>query len=225
LEDFQPDLDTIANAIDEFTKIIWICSPNNPTGNSIDIQAIEMILLNFNGIVVIDEAYINFSRSRSWIPELVDFPNLVVLQTLSKAWGLAALRIGMAFASKEIVDVMNTIKSPYNISQPAQDIVFKALDNLDQVNDMINILVDEREWLASELESLPFVEIVYPSDANFLLVKFDNAQKVYDYLSSNGIIVRNRSNIPQTKNCLRITVGTPEENKLLIARLNELIIS
>jgi len=224
LEDFQPDLDTIANAIDEFTKIIWICSPNNPTGNSIDVQAIEMILLNFNGIVVVDEAYINFSRSRSWIPELVDFPNLVVLQTLSKAWGLAGLRIGMAFASNEIINVMNTIKSPYNISQPTQDIVLKALDNLDQVNDMIKILVDEREWLSSELELLPFVEIVYPSDANFLLVKFDNAQKIYDYLTSVGIIVRNRNNIPETKNCLRITVGIPEENKLLIARLNELII-
>jgi histidinol-phosphate aminotransferase len=223
-ENFQPDLDAIANGIDDHTKIIWICSPNNPTGNSIDIQAIEMILLNFNGIVVVDEAYINFSRHRSWIPELIDFPNLVILQTLSKAWGLAGLRIGMAFGSEEIIHIMNTIKSPYNISQPAQDITLKALENLDQVNDMIKILVDEREQLATALASLPIVEKIYPSDANFLLVRFKDAQKVYDELASVGIIVRNRAKIEQTKNCLRITVGTPTENKQLIKRLQEIII-
>jgi histidinol-phosphate aminotransferase len=223
-ENFQPDLDAIANGIDDHTKIIWICSPNNPTGNSIDIQAIEMILLNFNGIVVVDEAYINFSRHRSWIPELIDFPNLVVLQTLSKAWGLAGLRIGMAFGSEEIIHIMNTIKSPYNISQPAQDITFNALENLDQVNDMIKILVDERELLATALASMPIVEKIFPSDANFLLVRFYNAQLVYDDLASVGIIVRNRSKIEQTKNCLRITVGTPTENKQLIKRLQEIII-
>jgi histidinol-phosphate aminotransferase len=216
LEDFQPDLDTIANAIDEFTKIIWICSPNNPTGNSIDVQAIEMILLNFNGIVVVDEAYINFSRSRSWIPELVDFPNLVVLQTLSKAWGLAGLRIGMCFASPEIIGYMNKVKAPYNINIVTQELALQALEEVGQVNDMIKLLVDMRIALAEVIASMPHVIKVFPSDTNFLFVKIPHARKLYEYLLTLGIIVRDRSTLELCEDSLRITVGTEQENTALV---------
>jgi histidinol-phosphate aminotransferase len=221
LPDFQLDLVHIETLIDANTKIIWICSPNNPTGNSMDRGDIEMILNNFNGLVVIDEAYINFSRHKSFIQELVDYPNVVVLQTFSKAWGLAGLRLGLAFASEDIIAVMNKVKPPYNISEATQQLAFQALQNVGQVNDMIEELVSMREALKEVLESLPGVERVYPSDANFLLVKISNAKDVYQYLLSKSIVVRDRSSVILCDDCLRITIGTEEENTKLVDALLE----
>jgi histidinol-phosphate aminotransferase len=205
--------------IDEQTKIIWICSPNNPTGNSISRADIETVLNNFHGLVVIDEAYINFSRYRSFIQELADYPNLVVLQTLSKAWGLAGLRIGMAFASEHIIDIYHKVKPPYNIGQPAQELAIKALEEPGQVNDMIRAIVSMRENLSKALTGLNKVRQVYPSDANFLLVKFHDSKAVYDHLLRSGIVVRDRGNLELCGDCLRITVGTDLENKTLITAL------
>lgn len=219
--DYQLDLPALEDAIKPNTKIIWICSPNNPTGNSIDRQDIEMILNNFDGLVVIDEAYINFARQRSFIMDLNDYPNLVVLQTFSKAWGLAGLRVGMAFASKEIVAFLNKVKPPYNISQPVQDLVIKALDEIGGVNDMIRILVASRNQLAIALSEAGEVMHVYPSDANFLLVKFKDAKAMYAYLLGKGIVLRDRSNVLLCDQCLRITVGTEEENLKLLTAINE----
>jgi len=219
--DFQIDLDAMEQAIDMNTRIIWLCSPNNPTGNSLNREDIEIILNNFDGLVVIDEAYINFSRQRSFIPELNEYPNLVILQTMSKAWGLAALRIGMAFASKGIIEVMNRIKPPYNISQAAQELVLKALDQVEEVNDMIRILVDERRKLEESLTALPQVIKVYPSDANFLLVKTINAKGIYRYLVEKGVVVRDRSSVMLCEESLRITVGTPAENKALVEMIGQ----
>jgi histidinol-phosphate aminotransferase len=215
-EDYQLDLPALEEAIDVHTKLIWICSPNNPTGNSISRQDIEMVLNNFDGLVIIDEAYINFSRQQSFLTDLNDYPNLVVLQTMSKAWGLAGLRMGMAFASPEIIGYLNKIKSPYNISQPIQDIMFTALDEIGMVNDMIVELVASRKKLEESLLSLKEVLKVYPSDANFLLVKFIDAKKMYDHLLSLGIVVRDRSSQPLCENTLRLTVGTEKENLKLI---------
>jgi histidinol-phosphate aminotransferase len=216
LPDFQLDLIHLENLIDPNTKIIWICSPNNPTGNSIDRASIEMVLNNFNGIVVIDEAYINFSKQKSFIQELADYPNLVVLQTLSKAWGLAGLRLGMAFASVEIISILDKVKPPYNINTATQELVLKALEEVGQVNDMIKIIVDMREALAGVFRQMPTVEKVYPSDANFLLVKIAEARAVYDFLLTQQIVVRDRSNVELCENCLRITIGTEKENTLLV---------
>ena len=219
--EYQLDLEAMEEAIDANTRIIWLCSPNNPTGNSLDREDVEIILNNFEGLVVVDEAYINFSRHRSFIPDLADYPNLVVLQTLSKAWGLAALRIGMAFASKEIIEVFNRIKPPYNISQAAQELVLEALDRVDEVNDMIRILVEERNNLEEELARLPQVIRVYPSDANFLLVKTVDAKGLYKYLVGKGIVVRDRSSVILCDESLRITVGTPRENQVLLRAIAE----
>lgn len=221
LPHFQLDLVHMETLIDENTKLIWICSPNNPTGNSMHREDIEMILNNFSGLVVIDEAYINFSRHKSFIQELGDYPNLVVLQTFSKAWGLAGLRLGLAFASAEIMDVMNRVKPPYNISEATQQLALQALQNVDQVNDMISELVSMRQALKEVLESLPGVETVYPSDANFLLVKISSAKEVYQYLLSKSIVVRDRSNVILCEDCLRITIGTEEENTKLVDALLE----
>jgi len=221
LPDFQLDLVHLENLVDDFTKIIWICSPNNPTANSLHREDIEIVLNNFPGLVVIDEAYINFSRHHSFVQELQDYPNLVVMQTLSKAWGLAGLRVGMAFASEEIISVFNKIKPPYNIGQATQDIVLQALDNVEEVNEMIRLLVVERERLAKSLSSSKAVQHIYPSDANFLLVKVEDARKAYEFLLTKGIVVRDRSNVLLCEGCLRITVGTPEENTSLARALEE----
>jgi histidinol-phosphate aminotransferase len=221
LPDFQLNLEAIEAAIDEHTRLIFICSPNNPTGNSIDREDIEVVLNNFEGIVVIDEAYINYSRHRSFVAELKEYPNLVVMQTFSKAWGLAALRLGINFASAEIIDILNKIKPPYNINQATQELALKALDNLEEVNTMIRETVKEREELVKQLVQLPMVKKVYPSDANFVLAKMDNATQVYNYLKEKGIIVRNRSNVTLCEDCLRITVGTPGQDKQLIDTLKE----
>jgi len=220
LPSYQLNLERLENAITANTKIIFLCSPNNPTGNIMEREDIEMVLNNFEGIVVIDEAYINYSRHRSFLAELKDYPNLVVMQTFSKAWGLAALRLGMNFASLEIIDVLNKIKPPYNINQATQELAIKALDHLEDVNAMIRETVKEREALVKELAQLAIVQKIYPSDANFVLVKMTNATSVYNYLKDRGIIVRNRSNVILCEDCLRITVGTQIENNELIKALN-----
>jgi histidinol-phosphate aminotransferase len=219
LDDFQLDLVHLETLVDAHTKIIWICSPNNPTANSMNRQDIEVILNNFPGLVVIDEAYINFSRHRSFIQELADYPNLVVMQTMSKAWGLAGLRLGMAFASEAIIGVFNKVKPPYNINQASQELALKALESVDQVNEMIRLLVLMRERLAVDLAALPFVLTVYPSDANFLLVRTTDARAIYEYLLRDGIVVRDRSKVELCEGCLRITVGTEKENDELLKAL------
>ena len=221
LDDFGLDLVHIETLIDEHTKLIWICSPNNPTGNSMRREDIETVLNNFNGLVVIDEAYINFSRHKSFIQELTDYPNLVVLQTFSKAWGLAGLRLGIAFASAGIVGIMNKVKPPYNISEATQELALQAVQNITQVNDMIYELVNMRQALQEVLEGLPVVKKVYPSDANFLLVKTEDAKKLYQHLLSKSIVVRDRSNVLLCDDCLRITIGTEEENTKLVDALLE----
>ena len=218
-EDYQLNLEGIAEAIDKNTKLIFICSPNNPTGNSINREDIETILANFNGIVVVDEAYINFSRQKTFIQELTEYANLVVLQTLSKAWGLAALRVGMAFASEEIIEVFNRVKPPYNINEASQTLALEALQNTEQVNDWIKQTLKERDHLVLTLKNFDFVLDIYPSDANFILVKTTNANSIYDFLVSQGIIVRNRNKVELCEGCLRITVGTPLENEILINTL------
>lgn len=218
-KEYQLDIEGIENAIDPFTKLIFICSPNNPTGNSINHTAIEIILNNFNGIVVIDEAYINYSKQRSFIAELTDYPNLVVMQTLSKAWGLAGLRLGMAFASLPIVELMNKVKYPYNINTATQLLALEALNNIDWVNEHIAATVTEREKLKTELLNLASTETVFLSDANFLLVKMKEARNIYEQLCSKGIIVRDRSKVILCEDCLRITIGTESENKKLIEAL------
>lgn len=224
LDDFQLDLVHMETLVDEHTKIIWLCSPNNPTGNSLNREDIEMVLNNFDGLVVIDEAYINFSRQRSFIPELKEYPNLVILQTLSKAWGLAGLRLGMAFASEAIIEVYNKVKPPYNISQAVQELVIKALDNVQDVNAMIQIIVEERKRLEQELPSLPCVVKVYPSDSNSLLVKTVDAKAIYQYLLTQQIVVRDRSKVELCEGCLRITVGTVRENDELLNALRSFIV-
>ncbi len=221
--DFDIDLALIEEQIDDNTKIIWLCSPNNPTGNALNRQNIEIILNNFEGLVVIDEAYVNFSRQQSFIKELTEYPNLVILQTLSKAWGLAGLRIGMAFASEFVIDVLNQIKPPYNIGQATQDIVFEALRETEVVNEMIRDIVKMRSDLAKDLSRLPGVLKVFPSEANFLLVKIKNAQFVYRQLLEKGIVVRDRSSAAGCENCLRITVGTQKENDILLDSMTQLV--
>ncbi len=217
--DFQLNLEGIAEKIDQNTKLIFICSPNNPTGNSIDRAAIETILANFEGLVVIDEAYINYSKQKSFIQELTEYSNLIVLQTLSKAWGLAALRLGMAFASEEIIEVFNKVKPPYNINQASQTLALEALDNVAQVNEWIKQIVAERDKLISDIKTLSFVNYIYPSDANFILAKTSDPRKIYTYLVEQGIIIRDRSKVELCEGCLRITIGTPAENQELIKAL------
>ena len=220
-EDFQLNLEGIAEAIDSKTKLIFICSPNNPTGNSINREDVETVLANFDGIVVIDEAYINFSRQKTFIQELTEYANLVILQTLSKAWGLAGLRIGMAFASEEIIEVMNKVKPPYNINEASQQLTLKALQNIDLINLWIRETLAERDKLVLELKDFDFVLDIYPSDANFILVKTTDPKGIYTYLVSKGIIVRDRSKVELCEGCLRITIGTPEENITLKQTLKE----
>jgi histidinol-phosphate aminotransferase len=219
LPSFQLDLEGISEAIDAHTKIIFICSPNNPTGNSINRTDIETILANFKGLVVIDEAYINYAKQKTFIQELTEYPNLVILQTFSKAWGLAALRLGMAFGSRIIIDIFNKIKPPYNINQATQELALEALKNIDQVNEWIKITVLERGKLQEDLEELELVKKVHPSDANFILVEMDDATYIYHALVDQGIITRDRSKVALCDNCLRITVGTSYENEILLEAL------
>ena len=223
LSDYQLNLAHIEQLVNAHTKIIWICSPNNPTGNSLDRIDIETILNHFEGIVVVDEAYINFSKQKSFVQSLIDYPNLVVLQTLSKAWGLAGLRLGMCFASPQIIGYLNKVKAPYNINIVTQELALQALEEVGQVNDMIKLLVDMRIALAQVIASMPHVIQVFPSDTNFILVKIPKARQLYEYLLSQGIIVRDRSALELCEDSLRITVGTEQENTLLVDAMYEWI--
>lgn len=222
-ENFQLDAPGILSSVDENSKLLFICSPNNPTGNDLDRLDIESLLNNFPGMVIIDEAYINFSMQKSFIRELTEYENLIVMQTLSKAWGLAGLRLGLAFASEKLIDLLNKVKPPYNINHASQAIAIKALENIQQVNENIRNIVQQRNWVHDELQQFKFVQIIYSSDTNFILVKVDDANKLYQYLLMNRIIVRNRSKEPLCENCIRITIGTEEENRKLINALKNYV--
>lgn len=220
-EDFQIDLESLKPYLnDENLKIIFICSPNNPTGNSI--KNIEYILENFNGIVFIDEAYIDFSPEESFTNQIKNYPNLIVSQTFSKAWGMASVRVGIAYASEEIIKFYNKVKPPYNISQLNQDAILNTLndENINQVSENIKIILEEKKSLIQNLEKLDLVKTIFPSDANFILIEVDNANSVYQELVNQNVIIRNRNSV--IKNCLRITVGSPDENKKLIETLQNI---
>ncbi|WP_340155596.1 histidinol-phosphate transaminase [uncultured Winogradskyella sp.] len=216
---FQPQTIEILKATNQHTKLLFLCSPNNPTANSFEAKKVEGLIRDFQGIVVIDEAYIDFSKEESWLSRLNEFPNLIVTQTLSKAYGLAGIRLGICYASEDIITVLNKIKPPYNINQLTQDKASERLSNIKDIENEVNIILNEREKLAAELESIPLVEIVYTSDANFLLVRVDDANKRYKQLIEKGIVVRNRTTQPLCENCLRFTVGTTVENQKLIKTL------
>ncbi|MBR6310619.1 MAG: histidinol-phosphate transaminase [Paludibacteraceae bacterium] len=218
-EDFTLDASKVLAATDAHTKVVWLCSPNNPSGNLLKKSEIEKILNNFNGIVVIDEAYVDFSSEDSWLNSLNKYPRLIVLQTFSKAWGLAAVRCGMAFASEEIIGFFNKVKYPYNINILTQRLVSEEIDQEDRKKEWVEMLLKQRAMLAEMLNQLPIVEKVYKSDANFLLTKVTDANGIYNYLVGKGIIVRNRNTVQLCGNCLRITVGTKEENETLIDAL------
>ncbi len=217
--DFTLNVDGILRACDDNTKLLFICSPNNPTGNSMKRLDIEILLNNFDGIIIIDEAYINFSKQKSFIAELVEYPNLIVMQTLSKAWGLAALRLGLAFAAEDIINLFNRVKPPYNINLSSQQLAVEALKNITRVNDWIKMIVEQKDDLSSALQTFSFVQKIYASDANFLLVKVDDADKTYHHLTQHNIVVRNRHKEVLCENCLRITIGTAKENTTLIETL------
>ena len=214
-EEFQPNVDAILDVVDANTKIIFLCSPNNPTGNSFSDESIIKILNNFKGLVVLDEAYIDFSANKSWLNELNDFPNLIITQTLSKAYAMAGLRIGILYASKPIIAVLNKIKPPYNVNILSQEAAEKKLLQSTLKAQVRKILV-EKEKLVSALKATKFIVKVFPSDANFILVKVDEATYRYQQFLDNGVVVRNRSNQPLCENCLRITVGNKEENERLM---------
>lgn len=220
--DFQPDVTEILNAVDQNTKIIFLCSPNNPSGNSFEKEKIISILQNFDGLVVIDEAYIDFSEKESWLNQLDSFPNLIVTQTFSKAYGLAGIRLGALYASEEIIEILNKIKPPYNVNQQTQDRALKSLSEINTVRAQVKEILKEREMLSEQLLQVNFVSKVYDSDANFLLLKVDDANKRYLELIKKGIVIRNRSNQPLCDDCLRITIGTRTENKTLIKAFKEL---
>ncbi|MDB5224137.1 MAG: histidinol-phosphate aminotransferase [Chitinophagaceae bacterium] len=215
-ENFQLNVEEILAATDQNTKLLFICSPNNPTGNSMNRNDIERLLNNFDGLVLIDEAYINFSNEKTFIQELTKYKNLIVMQTLSKAWGLASLRLGLAFASLEIIELFNKVKPPYNINKASQQLAVEALQNTEQVDEWVQQIVAQRELLAKELSNFSFVKRIFESDANFLLLKVEDAANLYNYLAANKIIVRNRSKEVFCDNCLRITIGTPDEDQLLL---------
>ncbi len=219
--DFQIDVPKVLNEISNQTKLIFICSPNNPTGNTMIREDIIQLLKHFKGIVVVDEAYQDFSNQKSMLENLNDFKNLVVMQTFSKAFGLAGARLGMCFANPEIIQYLNRIKPPYNINQLTQNAALKQLKNTKEVQDQINIIQEEKLKVKKALKNVKWVEQVYPSDANFLLVKVDNANQRYQMLLNHNIVVRNRHNQPGCKNCLRMTIGTPKENAYLIKILNQ----
>lgn len=221
--DFVLEPDRVLKAVNKNTKLIFLCSPNNPSGNSLDKEAMLEIIQNFAGLVIIDEAYIDFAPGKSFLPELDKYPNLVILQTFSKAWGMAGIRLGMAFAASEIIQVLNKIKYPYNLNILTQKKALELLENKEQVDVWVKMLIDEREKMAKYLAKLPFVTKIYPSDANFLLVSMTDARGIYNYLAESGIIVRDRSKIHLCDNSLRITIGTMEEDNVLLQTLKEYI--
>ena len=222
LDSFEPNVTEILKKQDSSTKLLFLCSPNNPTANSFGKDLVLELIEKFDGIVVIDEAYIDFSEEESWLIELENYPNLIVTQTLSKAYGLAGIRLGVCYASKEITEVLNKIKPPYNVNQLTQEVALKGLLNRDKTLGEVKEIIAERKKLANNLEEISYIEKVYSSDANFLLVKVDDADKRYNELIDKGVVVRNRSNQPLCENCLRVTVGTPEENKELIQIMKKL---
>ncbi len=218
--DFQLDVKGIKAAIDENTKLIFICSPNNPTGNSVDRSEILDLAREFHGILVVDEAYVHFSREDSLISQIKNIPNLVVLQTFSKAWGLAGLRVGLAFAQEPLIELFNKVKPPYNISGIVQKTLLTALANTEKVETNILEIVAEREWLIRELGRIRAIEKIFPTDANFVLVKTENADEMYRFLLEGRVVVRNRNNVELCGGCLRITVGKRAENERLLALLS-----
>lgn len=220
--DFDVDVAAVQQAVDLNTKLIFLCSPNNPSGNLLSFEKVKQVISSFSGLVIVDEAYIDFTSYPGFLPLINQYSNLVVLQTLSKAWGLAAIRLGMCFANKDIINVLNKIKPPYNISILSQNAAVEGLQKIEKKNAWVKELISQREWLAKELTKINAIKKVYPSDANFLLVKISNAREAYNQLVSRGIIVRDRSNVILCDDCLRITVGTPLENQTLLKELNSI---
>jgi histidinol-phosphate aminotransferase len=218
---FQLQAEKLLAACDAHTKIIWLCSPNNPTGNSLNRDEMLKVINGFDGIVVVDEAYIDFAQQMSLRQELPTHPNLIILQTMSKAWGSAAIRQGMAFASKEIINIYNKVKYPYNINLLSQQKAMEILRDPYEVDKQVKVLLQERTRLLQAFQDLPICEQLFPTDANFFLARMNDAQKIYDYLVSKGIIVRNRSRIHLCNNCLRITIGTRSENNELVSALRQ----
>ena len=221
-ETFDLDAQKLLEKTDRNTKLIFLCSPNNPTGNLLSREEIKKVLDSFAGIVVVDEAYIDFASEATWLNDLDKYPNLIILQTFSKAWGLAAVRLGMAFASAEIIKLFNKVKYPYNVNILTQNFVGDELDKLELRKQWIATLLEGREYLIKELPKLPFVEKIYPTDANFILVKVEDANSLYKQLADKGVIVRNRNSFSLCAGCLRITVGTDKENEMLIKTLRAL---
>lgn len=221
-DNFQPRVDSILEAADIRSKMLFLCSPNNPTGNSFSMERVEELLQRFNGLVVIDEAYIDFSDAKSWLEKLKNYPNLVITQTLSKAYGLAGIRLGICYASKEIIAILNTIKPPYNVNELSQQKAIERLLQPDEVTQEILKIKEERANLVSNLKTINYVQEIYPSACNFVLIKVDNATKRYDQLIAKGIVIRNRTTQPLCENCLRLTVGTRLENSSLIHVLKEI---
>ena len=220
--DFQPQIEKIMADVNENTKIIFLCSPNNPTGNSFSDESVVYLLQNFKGLVVIDEAYIDFSNKESWINELDEYPNLVITQTLSKAYGLAGIRLGICYASTEVISVLNKIKPPYNVNELSQKRALERLADTDKISAEIASIIRQREDLLEVLLHVEFVKKIYPTEANFILVKVDVANKRYAELIAKGIVIRNRTMQPLCDNCLRLTVGTELENRKLMAVLKQL---
>ena len=222
VNDFEPDVDAILKAVDKHTKLLFICSPNNPSGNTFDAAIIENLLKSFNGLVVIDEAYVDFSSGESWLNKLQNYPNLIVTQTLSKAYGMAGIRLGICYASSEIIAVVNKIKPPYNVNELTQQRAIERLEDVIVIENEINIITAGKNKLLEELLEVKYVDTIYPTDSNFVLVKVDNADKRYAQLLEKGIVVRNRSSQPLCENCLRFTIGTEQENEKLIKALKEI---
>lgn len=220
--DFEPNIDLILKATDESTKILFLCSPNNPTGNTFSEDKIQILLENFSGLIVIDEAYIDFSSKESWLKKIDEFPNLIILQTLSKAYGLAGIRLGILYANPEIISVLDKIKPPYNINKLSQEKALQRIENYDAVLQEIEVILAERKKMIAALNTIQFIEKIYNSDANFILIKVDNAKKRYDQLLKKGIVIRNRSSQELCENCLRITIGTEKENQKLLETLKSL---
>ena len=220
--DFQPQLNEIMKVVDANTKMIFLCSPNNPTGNSFSTESVQYLLNNFNGLVVIDEAYIDFSDQTSWIQKIKDYPNLIITQTLSKAYGLAGIRLGICYASAAIIAVLNKIKPPYNVNELTQKRALARLSDSAKIKEEINSIIAQRELLLKVLHEVNFVSKIYPTEANFILIKVDNANQRYDELIAKGIVIRNRTTQPLCENTLRLTIGTEEENKKLIEALQSL---
>ena len=219
---FQPDVEGILKVATNNSKLLFLCSPNNPTGNSFDNSQVETLLKSFDGLVVIDEAYIDFSSENSWLDRLDEFPNLIVTQTLSKAYGMAGIRLGVCYASEEVIAILNKIKPPYNVNELTQQKALVGLLNQDKVRKEIEIILEERNLLIAKLHTISFIEKVYPTSANFVLVKVDDGTKRYSQLIAKGIVIRNRSSQPLCDNTLRFTVGTTNENIKLIKALNEI---